>query len=779
MAPPTSSESWSAELFPKSHPRHNKNNGGGGGASISGASMSHPHIRELVERQQQIKQLQRQLDNTTTTNIHNTQHQGGNVKELYYSGKSRNVIQGLHMNHVLNTNGDNNSLEDGTSLLQSVPSQSQYYTGSNNHPLSPHLNHSSGAPHSSANSIYRNNIHRNTQHTHNTMNNNNNNNNGYEIEGTFQSKGCIPQTADDVGYLFGCGTHPHDEVVYVYNTVPTTQQQQPTTAMADERNLFYHTGPNNNNNVVQGVGGGDNVNDVLFQIDKEYQQLQSNHVDNMREPPPRYPPGHYKMQQQQQHHGVGNNMRVEQDDDEYTKRSGCSISSIMDLLLPNLRQNKASRTCMRDSNSGYYGDYPTDNWRTLCTSPTKRKRRTKHHTLHNVVSTSSSEDSTFERTKRRAKDSVYELQQQLKAMVHDRAKSKVGTPKKNDLEESRQESSTPPVSPKPTSADDKQKGIEQLRQEQATLDQARKLLQVELAQHQVQLATLNSANPYYNGSFGINAQPMGGMISPLSAPIASGVGCASGVGMMNSPHMMMNTGGGMLQPQLSTGMWPQPQQMGGGVMGGMQQTGINMMQNTQVGGVVPQQVPSNVSELSKSIFTGAPQGTTTQGGKFIDNVGAGLTMSRSYSVHPTRTTQSKKKLSPPHPTRSYSNNEFTLQSNQRLNDLKSKNESIRKDISRMKECMNTSSPPRRKGGRPFPRTSPPSSPTRQSRNDDAIARAMQRSDEARSLLSGSSNGSVPGVYRSSPNRYNRGSSRRQPPSPIRTSSRGNQEYYHV
>ena len=337
---------------------------------------------------------------------------------------------------------------------------------------------------------------------------------------------------------------------------------------------------------------------------------------------------------------------------------------------------------------------------------------------------------------------------------------------KNDVEESRQESS----SPKPTtSTDDKQKDIEQLRQEQATLDQARKLLQVELAQHQVQLATLNATNPYYNGSFGINAQPVG-MISPLSAPIASGVGCASG-GMMSASPMMMNTGGGMLQPQLSNGMWPR----------GMQQSGINMIQNTQVGGVVPQQVPSNVSELSKSIFTGAPQGTTTQGGKFIDNVGAGL-MSRSYSVHPTtRTTQSKKKLSPPHPTRSYSNNEFTSQSNQRLSDLKSKNELIRKDISRMKECMNSSSPSRRKGGqqrgsRSFPRTSPPSSPTRQDR-DDAIARAMQRSDEARSLLSGSSNGS--GGYRSSPNRYNRASLRRQPPSPIRTSSRGNQEYYHV
>ena len=43
----------------------------------------------------------------------------------------------------------------------------------------------------------------------------NNHDSDYVIEGTIHNKGCVCQTADD-GFLFGCGTHPHDEVVYVY-----------------------------------------------------------------------------------------------------------------------------------------------------------------------------------------------------------------------------------------------------------------------------------------------------------------------------------------------------------------------------------------------------------------------------------------------------------------------------------------------------------------------------------------------------------------------------------
>ena len=43
-------------------------------------------------------------------------------------------------------------------------------------------------------------------------------NNNYEVEVTFQRKGCVPQAVDDVGYILGCecGTAPKDELEYTY-----------------------------------------------------------------------------------------------------------------------------------------------------------------------------------------------------------------------------------------------------------------------------------------------------------------------------------------------------------------------------------------------------------------------------------------------------------------------------------------------------------------------------------------------------------------------------------
>jgi len=43
-------------------------------------------------------------------------------------------------------------------------------------------------------------------------------NNNYEVEVTFQHKGCVPQTAGNVGYILGCecGTAPKDELEYTY-----------------------------------------------------------------------------------------------------------------------------------------------------------------------------------------------------------------------------------------------------------------------------------------------------------------------------------------------------------------------------------------------------------------------------------------------------------------------------------------------------------------------------------------------------------------------------------
>ena len=156
-----------------------------------------------------------------------------------------------------------------------------------------------------------------------------------------------------------------------------------------------------------------------------------------------------------------------------------------------------------------------------------------------------------------------------------------------------------------------------------------------------------------------------------------------------------------------------------------------------------------------------------------------------------------------------------------LNDLKAKNEMIRQDILTMKNAVGNKNSPRsggvnvagsiRKAGqsasasRPFPRTSPPSSP-KYGMHNDPVARAMQRSDEARSIASTSLKGYHQGYKASSSPRYSsraqsrghdrqqaqsryggdgRGggyeysSSRRQPPSPMRTTRRNDQDYYHV
>ena len=806
MPSTSSSGSWANELFPRSHPRHNKPSGG---------STIHPHIRELVERQNQIKQLQRQLNYDEQQ-----QQQRQAVKELYYNNnnenKNNNVIHGLHMDHVLSNLDDNNSFllpNDHNQGFGSVPVHQPYA----NHPLSPHLDGTNNQMLSPSHNYHS---------TAARLGNSLEEVGDYEIEGTFQSKGCVLQTADDVGYLFGCGTHPHDEVVYVYNSKPK-QPEGPPTAVADERNLFYHTGPTK-------IDTKNNVNDVLFQIDKEYHAMQARagggHSEFLiRDPAPQLAAPHG------QYNKVGPD-----DDDEYTKRSGCSISSLMDLLLPSKgRQSRNGTPILSprkqhkqdvDDRGGYYADYPTESrYPLLCASPSRRKqRRSKHSNI--FTSSESDEDSTFDklnykRIVKTASDSVHELQTQLKAMVHERAKNKVSS-NKNQVDESRQEPS-PPSSP--TTKNDTEKEVDRLRQEQATLDSARKLLQAELAQHQVKMANMGS-NPYYNNNGGMVGSPYSPpmMISPLSAPGQMGVQPM----MVSNPAMNMQMNNGIGGMNMNNGLWPQQQQQGmfmnNGMMGMQSQSsGMNMMQQNTQASPPPQvvqpssglpQVPSNIgfginAHDSKSIMSKSNNSFhgvnnhVRQQGKFIDNVGAGIGTTRSFLNHQgPQGGGNRAHLA----TRSYT-------------DLKSKNESIRQDISKMKNMMNTgtwdtnknSSSPKRSGGvrgtqsfqqqsggRPFPRTSPPSSPGNKhwygtglhEEVEERIKRAMQRSDEARSARGGSSNGSVasgqqrksssPKQYNSrqgyqEPNRQRGDYSRRQPPSPIRTSRQRDQEYFHV
>jgi hypothetical protein len=271
----------------------------------------------------------------------------------------------------------------------------------------------------------------------------------YVIEGTFQNKGCVCQTADDVGYLFGCGTPPQDEVVYVYNTKTDAVEPQQLPTKADRRNML---GPNN----------GDNVNDILFQIDKEYQAMAMQaHQDNkefIRDPPPgSYPVGMPPSRgldgpQPHTHYNV-----VQEEDDDYAKTS-CSMATMMDLILPSGCRKSRSRK----NGDGYFAN--GDGRRSLlCTSP-RRPWGTRNANSDDAQSTSS-----WPKIVKNASDSVVELQSQLKAMVRERAHKKVNSPK----DESRQEPSpTPSVTKKD---DEKSAEVQKLRDEQASLDQARKV----------------------------------------------------------------------------------------------------------------------------------------------------------------------------------------------------------------------------------------------------------------------------------------------------------------
>jgi len=371
-------------------------------------------------------------------------------------------------------------------------------------------------------------------------------------------------------------------------------------------NVDMGNSPRNND-----VGDGDNVNDVLFQIDREYQAMKAVHEGNMgfnpaanmgspimgspnnmgsanmhgeflRDPPPASsgvpPHGHY---------------RVVHEDDAYTNTS-CGISGLMDFILPGSRRNKQqtrlprSKSCSPrlsprmggffDTSNNYSSSNPHSDphfderqysTNFLCSRP--RRERSPHNPVssshsedHEVGSTSSSFD--------KAKKNVFELQSQLKAMVHDRARrQQAASPPGSPKEETRQEP-TPPSSPpskvdnvsvgkvaekkdtkEEPKADASSKEMDILRQEQQSLSQARQMLQIEQATHQRNMAQMNAqyamgvapmatspmAAPQYSHQqqqyLGNLCNPMG--VAPLS-PTAMAMPANTTVGMGMSPMIL-------------------------------------------------------------------------------------------------------------------------------------------------------------------------------------------------------------------------------------------------
>ena len=832
---------------------------------------------------------------------------GGGVPRVNTLG-DESIIRGLNMDHVLNDQYHDGGYNDGVHRGIGGNPRGGFGGGQDHmnmmlpqmghHPHEQQQHSMMGSPRSSNNNHNANN---NAGLPGNTVNQEGD----YVIEGTFQQKGCACQTADDVGYLFGCGTNPQDEVVYVYNTKPGEPPQGPPAAMADERNLWYHTASS------FGPPGGDNVNDVLFQIDKEYQAMQmgsspTNHNHPMhnheflRDPLPAgggvgggvssYP----KSQAPRGHFTVDN------DDDEYTRRSSCSFSSLLDFVLPGSRRHRhklgkdhphLSPRKGTGPNGGFWDNYQDSHLNFICASPRRNNKRNRNRAPP-PTSSGSFEDnnfssSSFDKTKKivkTASNSVVELQHQLKAMVHDRALRSVASP----TEETRQEP-TPPASPKKefvneecrapssplakatTTTEDAaakavrdiesaaEKESEKLRNEQASLDQARKLLQVEMAAHQRNIAAQAQAqmNAQYMGA---GMGMAGGMVmNPLSmnplSPLTTATGMATPMMATTAPMTAVPV------PQMNM-LWGQQQQMNNGMVG-MQQSAMNMMQNgngqlqqqtqpqdsqqhhqqsqpqvAQQQQQQPQVINNDVMRDAKSVMSRSTFGGHNREGKFIDNVGAYPSRTKptispktpSQARSPASRPNPSSRLQPPghqaHPRPNTTNNqpnpvrggtgthnirsassfrsknEEFAQSNQMLTDLKMKNELIQQDISRMKGCLGEKN---NKGvnvaagvkvgvrksysnvshRRPFPRTSPPSSPSNKARyefGEDPVTRAMQRSDEARSVRG--SNGSVSSAQqynRSSPRNRASGGYRRQqqPPNPMQTTKRQDQDYYHV
>ena len=374
-------------------------------------------------------------------------------------------------------------------------------------------------------------------------------------------------------------------------------------------------------------------------------------------------------------------------------------------------------------------------------------------------------------------------------------------------------------------------------------------MNAQFSQQQQYLNTNNTLSPLGN-TFSPTAGGNG--LSPTAhmMPVMNGLGTPV---VMPNPAVpttmqapMMNHPG-LTGMSVNTGMWPQ------GMMG-MHQSAANVMQHNQAlqyqaqqrsqqvsnsnnndeGSVLGKQINVHTannddkSMISHSIFSGGrPEG------KFIDNVGGAYPIRTKPIISPMRDilhrrdaspkTPSQVRRSPTRPSRHSStqsqpaanvitpssarrrqtaasvrsNKEELARSNRKLNDLKTKNEVIRKDIERMKNCMESSSVANsRKYDFPDEATV-----------EDTIARAMKKSDEMRSSHM-SCNGSVASGslkqrqchlsrHSRSSNYSSRkhhrrqdsgqqhqqqrggGYSKRQPPSPLRTTKEEDQEFFHV
>ena len=457
----------------------------------------------------------------------------------------------------------------------------------------------------------------------------------YAIEGHFQSKNCVLQAADDVGYLFGCGTKPQDEFVYVYNG----EQSQgdivhSPTAQAKERNLRYQMH-------VQQQQRQEDVNDVLFQVEKEYQTMQAVQDSNIAHQDFLHPsfPGtkHFPSHKPRAQDFVAAN------DDEYASSASCSIVSLMDYVMPNRRLKKENLK----SRSGFFEAYHADNGGGYASNKGMRKRRSRRDILVTKVSDESSNGSMTRTRKhvRTASDSAVELQRQLKALVKERANQQSHTSpnysKFIDIEETNSSSSD-----------------ERRKMEQESIEKAREMLQKEVAQAQINIVA-QQMNQFA-------AQSQLGMASAAATLGVSPTGATS-------PFAFVAP---MTAPQI-----------GGSVAGSNvpQMTPMRSQQHLTPTYQAPvfQQSPVFTQNSAQPTIL-SPQRPASQ---YDNNIRSPITTPSTAQLrHQQQPPSSRFPSSEAVPSSTSRSFEFE-KSHALLSDLKVKNSLIRQDISRMKGCM--------------------------------------------------------------------------------------------
>eukprot|EP00970_Alexandrium_tamarense_P001599 scaffold190_cov185-Alexandrium_tamarense.AAC.9 len=197
-----------------------------------------------------------------------------------------------------------------------------------------------------------------------------------DLEAMFPNdKGCVCQTADDVGYLFGCGTSPVDELVYVHAAPEIVPRD-------NDGGGGIHRGRN-----YGGGMQGDNYNNNCMMNHRHHQQQQYQEQQYRRPQPLKeqfYPRNHYQNEYNYDDPPVFSAPPPE---------GGCMPDALVDLLLPPKKK----------------------------TTEDKSKKSNKMKMIATVSDESSTTNNSNGSSKENLTSKIYELQKQLKSLAQDKS----------------------------------------------------------------------------------------------------------------------------------------------------------------------------------------------------------------------------------------------------------------------------------------------------------------------------------------------------------------------